>query len=101
MLSKKKSHNPQVEVILCNKSIQRVSKAKFTGVIVDQYLKWKYHISMVSHKISKSSGIISHIWNTLGIKFKKKRFNIVSYTHIFCIVSISSPLPIKKNIKTL
>ena len=37
---------------------------KFLGVIVYQHLNWKDRISMVSHKISKSCGIISHILNT-------------------------------------
>ena len=53
-----------------------------------QHLNWKYHISMVSHKISKSCGIISRIRNTLDIK-SKNRFIIVSYTHILLTVSIN------------
>ena len=30
-------------VILCNEAIQRMTKAKFLGVIVDQHLNWKDH----------------------------------------------------------
>ena len=71
MMSRKKNLNPQGDVILRNEAIQRLTKAKFLGVIVGQYLNWKYHISMVSHKISKSCGIISRIRNTLDIKAKK------------------------------
>ena len=70
-MSRKKNLNTQGDVILHNEAIQRVTKAKFWGVIiVDQHLKWKDHISMVSHKISKSCGIISRIRNTLEIKSK-------------------------------
>ena len=36
MMSRKKTLNPQVDVILHNEAIQRVTKAKFLGVIVDQ-----------------------------------------------------------------
>ena len=68
MMSRKKNLNPQDDVILRNEAIQRVTKAKFLGVIVDQHLNWKDHIS---HKISKSCGIISRIRNTLDIKPKK------------------------------
>ena len=50
MVSGKKYLNPQGDVILRNEVIQR---------------------SMVSHKISKSCGIISRIRNTLDIKSKK------------------------------
>ena len=58
MLSRKKNLTPQNEVILRNEVVQCVNKAKFLGVIVDQHLNWKYHISMISQDISKSCGII-------------------------------------------
>ena len=54
MMSRKKNPNPQGDVILHNEAIQRVTKAKFLGVIVDQHMNCKDHMSMVSHKISKS-----------------------------------------------
>ena len=38
MMSRKKTLNPQVDVVLRNEAIQRVTKAKFLGVIVDQHL---------------------------------------------------------------
>ena len=71
MMSRKKNLNPQGDVILHNEAIQRVTKAKFLGEIVDQHLNWNDNISMVSHKISKSCGIISCILNTLDIESKK------------------------------
>ena len=61
MMSRKKNLNPHGDVILHNEAIQRVTKAKFLGEIVDQHLIRKDHISMLSHKISKSWGIISFI----------------------------------------
>ena len=73
-MSRKKNLNPQGDVVLRNEAIQRVTKAKFLGVIVDQHLDWKDHISMVSHKIFKSCGIISRIRNTLDIKSKKLNY---------------------------
>ena len=72
MMSRKKNLNPHGDVILRNEAIQRVTEEKCLGLIVDQHLNWKDHISMVSHKISKSCGIISRIRNTLDIKSKKK-----------------------------
>ena len=41
MMSGKKKLNPKGEVILCNEAMQRVTKAKFLGVIVDQHINWK------------------------------------------------------------
>ena len=51
MLSRKKILNPQNEVILRNEVVQQVNKAKFLGVIVDQHLNWKDHISIITKKI--------------------------------------------------
>ena len=49
MMSGKKNLNPQGNVVLRNEAIQRVTKAKFLGVIIDQHLDWKDRISMVYH----------------------------------------------------
>ena len=75
IMSRKKNLNPQGDVILRNEAIQRVTKAKLLGVIVDEHLNWKDHISMVSHKVSKSCGIISRIRNTLYVKSKKNIYD--------------------------
>ena len=63
MMSRKKNLNPQGDVIFHNEAIQKVTKAKLLGVIVHQHINWKDHMLMVSHKISKSCGIISRIRN--------------------------------------
>ena len=54
MMSRKKDLNPQGDVILRNKAIQRVTMAKFLAIIVDQHLYWKttyqwYHIKFLDH----------------------------------------------------
>ena len=41
-----------------NKEINRVNEVCFLGVILDENLSWKAHISHIAHKISKSIGII-------------------------------------------
>ena len=40
------------------KNIERVTKVKFLGVIIDSKLTWKEHINYISNSISKSIGII-------------------------------------------
>ena len=100
IMSRKKPLNPQGDVILRNEAIQRVTKAKFLAVIVDQHLNWKDHISMVSHKISKSCGIISHIRNTLDIKSKKMIY--YSLIHPYLTYSINVWFSTyRTNLKTL
>ena len=38
---------------LRNQEIQKVDKAKFLGIIIDQHLTWKSHIDYIVTKISK------------------------------------------------
>ena len=95
MMSRKKNLNPQGDVILRNEAIQRVTKAKFLGVIiVDRHLNRKDHISMVSLKISKSCGIISRIRNILDIKSKKIIYYSLIQSVILRTVSMPGILPI-------
>jgi hypothetical protein len=51
----KNSFNIQIE----GKSLLTVSKTKFLGVIIDDQLNWKHHITYTSKKIAKAIGIIS------------------------------------------
>ena len=95
MLSRNKNLNPQGDVILGNEAIQKVTKAKFLGVIVDQHLNWNDHILMVSRKISKSFGIISHIRNNLDTKSKKLIYYSLIHPYLKLTVSMSGPLPIE------
>ena len=99
MMSRKKNLNHQGDVSFHNEAIQKVTKAKFLGVIVDQHLNWKDHISMVSHKISKSCGIISSIRNTLDIKSKKLIYYSLIHPYLtYCINVWSSTY--RTNLKT-
>ena len=78
MLSLKKSLTPQNEVILRNGVVERVNKAKFLGVIVDQHLNWKDHIT-IYQKNSKLCGIIYQIRNNLDILDQTNLFTIISF----------------------
>ena len=86
MLSHKKILPPQNEVILRNEVVQRVNKAKFLGVIVDQHLNWKDHISMITQKIFKSCGIIYRIRNTLDIISKTQIYYCLIHPYLtYCV----------------
>ena len=56
--------NTQGDVISRNEAIQRVTEAKFLGVIVDQHLNWKEHICKWNHKKN-----LNHVakYHTFGI----------------------------------
>ena len=96
---RKKNLNIQGEVILLNESIQRVTNSRFLGVILDQQLNWKDHISMESQNNSKSCVIISRNRNTLDIKSKKRiYFSFIHPYLTYCINVCSSTY--RNNLKT-
>ena len=55
-----KDHNKKMSTQLSkfNCPIERVKETIFLGVVLDEHLNWKAHISNVSRKIPKSIGII-------------------------------------------
>ena len=53
-----KRHNHAVSIKLEGKLITRESQTKFLGVIIDDKLNWKAHISYISGKISRAIGVI-------------------------------------------
>ena len=55
---RQKTRHPDVQLALNNRSIEQVNETVFLGVILDETLSWKSHISHVANKISKSIGII-------------------------------------------
>lgn len=49
------------ELFINGDKIERVETFKFLGVIIDSNLSWKYHIEMLSNKISKYCGILAKL----------------------------------------
>ena len=80
MLSRKKWQTPHNEIIFRNEMVERVNKAKFHGVIVDQHLNWKDNTSYndISKNISKSCAIIYRISINLDNKLNKLIYYTVS-----------------------
>ena len=65
IFSRRKIPIPNTQVELKGQPVAFVAKAKFLGVIVDQRLNWKDHVSFVAGKLSKSCGILYKIRNCL------------------------------------
>ena len=58
MVFTKRRDNRNVNIKIENQNIERVCKAKFLGIIIDEQLNWKEHILYISNKISKAIGVI-------------------------------------------
>ena len=55
-----------VNVIMQQNIIERVNSTKFSGLIIDDKLKWHKHIQHVTHKIARSVGILYKIRHDLN-----------------------------------
>ena len=51
----------QTEIILDNTKLDRVTKPKFLGVIIDENLTWKNHIDGITKTISRNIGMINKL----------------------------------------
>ena len=51
----------QTDVILDNTKLDRVTKAKFLGVIIDENLTWKNHINGITKTTSRNIGMINKL----------------------------------------
>ena len=74
-------------LILNNSSIKRENAIKFLGVIIDENLTWKNHISTIENKISKTIGILykaKFLLNQTCLKHIYSAFihSYLNYAHI-------------------
>ena len=99
MIFSKRHNNADVSIKLEGKLITRVSQTKFLGLIIDDKLNWKAHISYISGKISRAIGVIIKARN-LG----KDALLSLYYTLIFPYLTYCNQVwgsTFKYNINTL
>ena len=54
----KAKHSQEMDICLANTTLKRVEVTKFLGMMVDENLTWKEHVSMIAKKVSKSVGLL-------------------------------------------
>ena len=58
-------HDYKLAIKIDKQNITRVASSKFLGVHIDELLSWKVHITQISKKMAKNTGIISRIRHLL------------------------------------
>ena len=58
LFSKHRSKHMDAKITIDGRKIDQVVKTKFLGVVIDNKLNWKEHVSLISGKISRSIGMI-------------------------------------------
>ena len=75
-----------VKLYINGTEIDKVSSAKFLGVILDETMSWLPHISHIKSKIAKGIGVICKARKYLNLKALKSIYYSFVYPHlIYCI----------------
>ena len=80
--NKKMTHN--VTLIMNKKAIAQKDNVKYLGVLIDQHLRWNYHVSNISKKISRGVGILTKLRNFMDTDLLKTRYLLLS-----CVFSLN------------
>ena len=78
-------HSPQIKLVepviirFGKKKIKRESCVKFSGIMLDANLSWKYHIAELSIKLSRSIGIFYKIRHLVPFEILKSLYYSLFY----------------------
>ena len=61
MLFHKKRTPPEINISINNSDIERVSQFTFLGIVLDETLSWKNHITMITNKLSRINGVLHRL----------------------------------------
>lgn len=94
--TKSDSLNSSMKIQIDDISINNVRSARFLGVILDDSLSWKPHISATSTKIAKVVGILGKIRHLINKKVSVMLYYSMLYPYInYCNVAWASTHPTK------
>jgi hypothetical protein len=88
MVHTNKLKNSDDQVIIRNKVVCHVDKSKFLGIIVDNKLKFKDHVSEVCSKMSKTCGILRRLGSIVPSHVLKSVYLSLVYPYIIYGVEV-------------
>ena len=66
--------SPNYCIQLYRKTLERVAKFSYLGVVLDENLSWKDHIEYVSSKVCRRLGLLSHVQSCLTLEASKQAY---------------------------
>ena len=82
LFSKHRSKHMDSKIIIDGHKIDHVVKTKFLGVVIDNKLNWKEHVSLISGKISRSIGMIIKAKHSLNKDALMTLYNSFIYPYL-------------------
>ena len=80
--AKNKNVNEPIKLKLNGQDIKQVESTKFLGIHIDSALTWKQHISYITRKISKTSGILCKARHYVSSKTSRMLYYTLIYPYI-------------------
>ena len=75
----------KIDVRIAGTKIERVSEARFLGVIIDEKLTWSKHIAAIKVKMARYMGIMYRIKRLLPLKVRLQLYHSFVQSHLnFC-----------------
>ena len=71
-----------LEVKINDTVIEKVTEAKFLGVIIDEKLTWSAHINYLCKKIKCCTGVLNRIKDSIPEKFHKDLYHTLFESHL-------------------
>ena len=73
---------PHLAVKIDGKSIEGVGKAKFLGVIIDENLNWKSHISFITNIVARNVGVIGRVRHKINANTTLLLYDTMVHSHL-------------------
>ena len=71
-----------VTLIMNKKALEQKDHVKYLGVLVDEHLRWDYHINNVARKIGRGVGILAKLRKFLTPHMLKNVYYCLVYSHL-------------------
>jgi len=71
-----------IQIKINNVSLKHESHIKYLGVMIDEHLNWKHHVSYISNKIKRSIGIISKARHFVNLDILKNLYYSLVYPYL-------------------
>ena len=87
IIKSSRKKDASIDIMLTSKdgttfSLERKSSIKYLGVMIDDTMSWKHHISYICSRISRNTGIIAKLRHYLSIKQLKQLYYNLIYPYI-------------------
>ena len=73
---------PEMSIKINDVSLERCTSYKYLGMVMDEKLKWNFHIDYISKKISKGCGALAKLRNCVSMNVLKNVYHALVHSYL-------------------